>query len=102
MRTSSSEGIDWINRTARWLSLVNRNFFMATHMKIYRKMGEIIRKIGHLERKLGKVFGNKRKERKALKCKPSEEFGGNIGIFRLKTTFRAYVLGEHTSMKNEL
>ena len=39
---------------------------------------------------------------KALKCKPSAEFGGNIGIFGLKTTFHAYVLGEHTSMKNEL
>ena len=25
-----------------------------------------------------------------------------IGIFGLKTTFHAYVLGEHTSMKNEL
>ena len=33
---------------------------------------------------------------KALKCKPSAEFGGNIGIFGLKTTFHAYVLGEHT------
>ena len=40
--------------------------------------------------------------RKALKCKPSAEFGRNIGIFGLKTTFYAYVLGEHTSMKNEL
>ena len=30
------------------------------------------------------------------------EFGGNIGIFGLKTPFHAYVLGEHTSMKNEL
>ena len=39
---------------------------------------------------------------KSLKCKPSAEFGGNIGIFGLKTTFHAYVLGEHTSMKNEL
>ena len=39
---------------------------------------------------------------KALKCKPSVEFGGNIGIFRLKTPLHAYVLGEHTSMKNEL
>ena len=25
-----------------------------------------------------------------------------IGIFGLKTTLHAYVLGEHTSMKNEL
>ena len=36
------------------------------------------------------------------KCKPSAEFGRNIGIFGLKTTFHAYVLGEHTSMKNKL
>ena len=41
-------------------------------------------------------------EWKALKCKPSAKFGGNIGIFGLKTTFHAYVLGEHTSMKSEL
>ena len=40
--------------------------------------------------------------KKALKCKPSADFGGYIGIFGLKTTFYAYVLGEHTSMKNEL
>ena len=40
--------------------------------------------------------------KKALKCKPSAEFGGNIGIFGLKTTFHTYVLGEDTSMKNEL
>ena len=39
---------------------------------------------------------------KAQKCKPSAEFGGNIGIFGLKTTFHAYVLDEHTRMKNEL
>ena len=42
------------------------------------------------------------KMKKALKCKPLAEFGGNIGIFGLKTTFHAYVLGEHTSIKNEL
>ena len=48
--------------------------------------------------------GNHSNDKKALKCKPSAEFGGNIGIFGLKTTFHAYmhVLGEHTSMKNEL
>ena len=34
---------------------------MATHMKNYRKMDEIIRKIGHLERKLGKILGIKEK-----------------------------------------
>ena len=28
--------------------------------------------------------------------------GGNIEIFGLKTPFHAYVLGEHTSMKNDL
>ena len=39
---------------------------------------------------------------KALKCKPLAEFGANIGIFGLKTPLYAYVLGEHTSMKNEL
>ena len=39
---------------------------------------------------------------KTLKCKPSAEFGENIEIFGLKTTFHAYVLGEHMSMKNEL
>ena len=39
---------------------------------------------------------------KALKCKPSAEFGGNIAIFGLKTPLYAYVLDEHTSMKNEL
>ena len=42
------------------------------------------------------------KKLKALKCKPSAEFGGNIGIFGLKTPLYAYVLGKHTSMKNEL
>ena len=39
---------------------------------------------------------------KALKCKPSAEFGRNIGIFGLKTPLYAYALGEHTSMKIEL
>ena len=34
---------------------------------------------------------------KALKCKSSAEFCGNIGN-GLKTPFHAYVLGEHTSM----
>ena len=28
---------------------------------------------------------------KALKCKPSAEFGGNVGIFGLKTPLHAYV-----------
>ena len=39
---------------------------------------------------------------KSTKVQTLAEFGGNIGIFGLKTTFHAYVLGEHTSMKNEL
>ena len=41
---------------------------------------------------------------KALKCKPSAEFGGwYIRIFGLKTPcMHNYVLNEHTSMKNEL
>ena len=52
MRTSSGEGINWT-----WLILVTE-FFMATHMENYRKMGEIIR---HLERKLGKIWGIKEK-----------------------------------------
>ena len=34
--------------------------------------------------------------------KPSAEFGEYIDIFGLKTPLYAYVLGEHTSMKNEL
>ena len=55
MRTSSGEGFNWISQVAH-------HFSMATHMKNYRKIGEIIRKIGHLERKLGKVLGNKGKE----------------------------------------
>ena len=37
---------------------------------------------------------------KVLKCKPSAEFDANIGIFGFKTPLHAYVLGEHTSMKN--
>ena len=36
---------------------------MATHMKNYRKMGDIIRKIGHLEKKMGKVLGIKEKNK---------------------------------------
>ena len=36
----------------------------------------------------------------ALKCKPSAEFDANIEIFGYKTPLHAYVLGEHTSMKN--
>ena len=36
---------------------------------------------------------------KALKCKPSAVFGGNIWI---ENTLHAYVLGEYTSTKNEL
>ena len=39
---------------------------------------------------------------KSTKVQTLAEFGGNIGKFGLKTTFHAYVLGEHTSMKNEL
>ena len=39
---------------------------------------------------------------KSTKVQTLAEFSGNIGIFGLKTTFHAYVLGEHTSMKNEL
>ena len=41
---------------------------------------------------------------KALKCKPSAEFGGwYIRLFGLKTPcMHIYVLNEHTSMKNEL
>ena len=35
------------------------SFFMATHMKNYRKMGEIIRKIGHLEKNWVKFWGIK-------------------------------------------
>ena len=84
MHTASGEGINWIHLlsstgiiTGRLyiynyqsfcsttIDLCNlylaKVFFMATHMKHYRKMGEIIRKIGHLERKLSKVLGNKRK-----------------------------------------
>ena len=38
---------------------------------------------------------------KSTKVQTLAEFGGNIGIFGLKT-LHAYVLGEHTSMKNEL
>ena len=40
--------------------------------------------------------------RPKMKSTKVQTLGGNIGIFGLKTTFRAYVLGEHTSMKNEL
>ena len=39
---------------------------------------------------------------KSTKVQTLTEFGGNIGIFGLKTTFHAYVLSEHTSMKNKL
>ena len=35
---------------------------------------------------------------RALKCKPSAEFGADIGIFGLKTPLHVYVLGEHTSI----
>ena len=39
---------------------------------------------------------------KSTKVQTLAEFGTNIGIFGLKTPLHAYVLGEHTSMKNEL
>ena len=61
MRTSSSEGINWISHVAR-CNLYLASVFLWQHMKNDRKMGEIIRKIGHWERKMGKVLGNKRKE----------------------------------------
>ena len=37
-----------------------------------------------------------------MKRKPSAELDANVGIFGLKTPLHAYVLGEHTSMKNGL
>ena len=37
-----------------------------------------------------------------MKSTKVQTLGGNIGIFGLKTALHAFVLGEHTSMENEL
>ena len=37
---------------------------------------------------------------KSTKVQTLAEFDANIGIFGLKTPLHAYVLSEHTSMKN--
>ena len=43
-----------------------------------------------------------REGNRLMKSTKVQTLCGYIGIFGLKTTFHAYVLGEHTSMKNEL
>ena len=40
--------------------------------------------------------------RSKMKSTKVQSLGENIGIFGLKTPLHAYVLSEHTSMKNEL